>query len=83
MQKFETAGAAATEVLGRFFGTGYLAFGTTAGAPYAGTTRQYYSFSQASLENANTYFVSIKHVWTASVSLRLRQDMTYRSFNFR
>ena len=47
-------GAAAAEVMGRFFGTDYLAFSMTAGAPYAGTTRQYYSFSQAALENANS-----------------------------
>jgi hypothetical protein len=49
-----TVGAAAAEVMQRFFGTDYLAFSMTAGAPYAGTTRKYYSFSQASLENANS-----------------------------
>lgn len=49
-----TAGAAAAEVMERFFGTDYLAFGFTAGAPFAGTTRQYSSFSQAALENANS-----------------------------
>ncbi len=49
-----TVGAAAAEVMERFFGTDYLAFRVTAGVPYAGTTRQYYSFSQASLENANS-----------------------------
>lgn len=48
-----TVGAAAT-VLEKFFGTDYLAFSLTAGAPYAGTTRQYYSFSEAALENANS-----------------------------
>ncbi len=49
-----TVGAAAAEVMGRFFGTDYFAFSVTAGVPYAGTTRQYYSFSQAALENANS-----------------------------
>jgi len=49
-----TVGAAAAEVMARFFGTDYLTFRATAGVPYAGTTRQYYSFSQASLENANS-----------------------------
>ena len=49
-----TVGAAAAEVMERFFGTDYITFRMTAGAPYAGTTRQYYSFSQAALENANS-----------------------------
>jgi hypothetical protein len=49
-----TVGAAAAEVMGRFFGTDSIAFRATAGVPYAGTTRQYYSFSQAALENANS-----------------------------
>jgi len=40
--------------MSRFFGTDSIAFRTTAGAPYDGTTRQYYSFSQAALENANS-----------------------------
>jgi hypothetical protein len=40
--------------MARFFSTDYLAFSLTAGPPYAGTTRQYYSFSQAALENANS-----------------------------
>jgi len=40
-----TVGAAAAEVMQRFFGTDYLAFSLTAGPPYAGSTRQYYSFS--------------------------------------
>lgn len=47
-------GAAAAEVLQRFFGTDYVAFSLTAGPPYAGSTRQYYSFSQAALENSNS-----------------------------
>jgi len=49
-----TVGAAAAEVMQRFFGTDYLAFDLTAGAPFAGTARQYSSFSQAALENANS-----------------------------
>ena len=47
-------GAAAAEVMARFFGTDSIAFRTTSGVPYAGTTRQYYSFSEAALENANS-----------------------------
>lgn len=49
-----TAGAAAAEVMGRFFGTDHLTFRVTSGVPYAGTTRQYLSFSHAALENANS-----------------------------
>jgi hypothetical protein len=49
-----TVGAAAAEVMQRFFGTDYLAFSMTAGPPHAGTTRQYHSFSQAALENSNS-----------------------------
>ena len=63
-----TVGAAAAEVLGRFFGTDYLAFRTTAGVPYAGTTRQYYSFSQASLENANSRVLAGIHFRASCLS---------------
>lgn len=49
-----TVGAAAAEVMARFFGTDYLAFSNTAGPPNAGTTRQYHGFSQAALENSNS-----------------------------
>jgi hypothetical protein len=47
-------GAAAAEVLARFFGTDFIAFTTTSGAPFAGITRSFTSFSQASQENANS-----------------------------
>jgi PAP2 superfamily len=67
-----TAGAAAAEVMVRFFGTDYLAFSTTAGAPYAGTTRKYYSFSQAALENANSRVLAGIH-FRASCIEGLRQ----------
>jgi hypothetical protein len=49
-----TVGAAAAEVMARFFGTDFIAFRVTSGVPYAGITRQYNSFSQAALENANS-----------------------------
>jgi hypothetical protein len=40
----------------------------TAGAPYAGTTRQYYSFSQASLENADSRVLAGIHYRSLVVS---------------
>lgn len=47
-------GAAAAEVLARFFGTDHVAFTMTSGAPFAGLTRSYSSFSQAAQENADS-----------------------------
>jgi hypothetical protein len=47
-------GAAAAEVLARFFGTDYVTFTTTSGAPFAGITRSFTSFSQAARENADS-----------------------------
>lgn len=67
-----TVGAAAATVLEKFFGTDYLAFSVTAGPPYAGTTRQYYSFSQAALENANSRVLAGIH-FRASCSAALTQ----------
>jgi hypothetical protein len=67
-----TAGAAAAEVMGKFFGTDYLAFNATAGPPYAGTSRRYYSFSQAALENANSRVLAGIH-YRASCIAGLRQ----------
>ena len=49
-----TGGGAAAEVLAGFFGTDFIEFSMTSGAPYAGTTRSFSSFSQAALENANS-----------------------------
>jgi hypothetical protein len=44
-------GGAAAEVLRRFFRSDNVAFTTTSGAPFAGTTRFYSSFSKAADEN--------------------------------
>ena len=44
-------GAAAAEVLRRFFRRDVLPFTTTSGAPFAGITRSFSSFSQAAEEN--------------------------------
>jgi hypothetical protein len=63
-----TVGAAAAEVMARFFGTDYLAFTATAGPPYAGTTRLYSSFSQAALENANSRVLAGIHFRASCVA---------------
>jgi hypothetical protein len=63
-----TVGAAAAEVMGRFFGTDYIGFRVTSGVPFAGTTRQYYSFSQAALENANSRVIAGIHFRASCVA---------------
>ena len=47
-------GAAAAEVLSRFFGTDAFTFTATSGAPFAGITRTFLSFSAAARENADS-----------------------------
>ena len=47
-------GAAAAEVLARFFGEDAIGFTTTSGAPFPGITRSFTSFSQAARENADS-----------------------------
>jgi PAP2 superfamily len=47
-------GGAASEVLRRFFHHDDISFTTTSGAPFAGITRSYTSFSQAALENGDS-----------------------------
>jgi hypothetical protein len=44
-------GAAAAKVLARFFGTDFIEFEFTSGAPYPEITRKFWSFSQAAAEN--------------------------------
>jgi hypothetical protein len=44
-------GAAVATVLARFFGTDLVSFSMTSGAPYAGITRRFWSFSEAAREN--------------------------------
>lgn len=63
-----TGGAAAAEVMARFFGTDSIAFRTTSGVPYAGTTRQYNSFSEAALENANSRVLAGIHFRTSCLA---------------
>ena len=41
-------------MLARFFSNDHIAFTTTSGAPFAGITRSFSSFSQAAHENADS-----------------------------
>jgi PAP2 superfamily len=58
-------GAAAAEVLARFFGTDAISFTTTSGAPFPGITRSFTSFSQAAQENADSRIYAGIHFRTA------------------
>ncbi len=54
------AGAAVATVLARFFGTDYVPFKMVSGAPYAGISRAFWSFSEAARENgASRVFAGI------------------------
>ena len=58
-------GSAAAEVLTRFFGREDIAFDMTSGAPFAGITRHFSSFSQAAQENADSRVYAGIHFRTA------------------
>jgi len=59
------AGGAAAAVLARFFGSDQVAFTMTSGAPFAGITRSFSSFSQAAQENADSRVYAGIHFRTA------------------
>jgi hypothetical protein len=58
-------GAAAAEVLARFFGADAISFTATSGAPFPGITRSFTSFSQAAQENADSRIYAGIHFRTA------------------
>jgi len=58
-------GAAAAEVLAGFFGSDDVSFTTTSGAPFAGITRSFSSFSQAADENGESRILAGIHFRTA------------------
>jgi hypothetical protein len=58
-------GAAAAEVLARFFGTDAISFTATSGAPFPGITRSFTGFSQAAQENADSRVYAGIHFRTA------------------
>ena len=63
-----TGGGAAAEVMAGFFGTDFIEFTMTSGAPYAGTTRVFTSFSEAALENANSRALAGIHFRESSMA---------------
>jgi hypothetical protein len=58
-------GGAASEVLRRFFRTDNVPFTTTSGAPFAGLTRSFVTFSQAAAENGESRIYAGIHFRTA------------------
>ncbi|MCI0691795.1 vanadium-dependent haloperoxidase [candidate division KSB1 bacterium] len=58
-------GAAAAAGLERFFGTDFVNFTMTSGAPYAGITRKFWSFSEAARENGASRVLAGIHFSTA------------------
>jgi PAP2 superfamily len=58
-------GGAAASVLAAVFGTDQVAFTMTSGAPFAGITRLFTSFSQAAQENADSRVYAGVHFRTA------------------
>ena len=60
-------GAAAAEVLRRFFDDDDVAFTVTSGAPFAGLTRSFTSFSQAAQENGDSRVYAGIHFRSAVV----------------
>jgi len=58
-------GAAAAAVMARYFGTDMVSFSMTSGAPYAGITRKFWSFSEAAQENGASRVLAGIHFPTA------------------
>ena|SRR5688572_6937831 len=58
-------GAAAASALARYFGTDFVSFSMTSGAPYAGITRKFWSFSEAAQENGASRVLAGIHFATA------------------
>lgn len=58
-------GAAAAAAMARFFGTDFVCFSMTSGAPYPGITRRYWSFSQAARENGASRVLAGLHFASA------------------
>jgi membrane-associated phospholipid phosphatase len=58
-------GAAAAAVMARYFGTDMVSFSITSGAPYAGITRKFWSFSEAAQENGASRVLAGIHFPTA------------------
>ena len=63
-----TVGAAAARALEHAFSSDFIPFSMTSGAPYAGITRRFWSFSEAAHENAASRVLAGIHFWHASRS---------------
>ena len=59
-------------VMAAFFGTDFVTFTATSGAPYAGITRKFYGFSHAARENADSRVLAGIH-FRSSVNEGLSQ----------
>lgn len=75
------AGGAAAIVLARFFGKDEVEFNMTSGPPFAGITRSFKSFSQASQENANSRVYAGIHFRSACRDgIKLGEQIGRRAF---
>jgi PAP2 superfamily len=74
-------GGAASDVLRRFFHTDDVPFTTTSGAPFAGITRSFTSFSQAAIENGNSRIYAGIH-FRSAVEDGIRQGNQIGRFVF-
>ena len=61
-------GGAAAVVMSRFLGTDQVSFTMTSGAPFAGITRSFTSFSQAQEENGDSRVYSGIHFRNSTVA---------------
>jgi hypothetical protein len=75
-------GAAAAEVFRRFFHDDDVPFTTTSGAPFAGITRSFSSFSQAARENADSRVYAGIH-FRSAVDDGFKQGKRIGAFAFR
>jgi hypothetical protein len=75
------AGGAAAVVLARIFGKDEIEFKMTSGPPFAGITRSFKSFSQASEENANSRIYAGIHFRSACRDgIKLGEQIGRRAF---
>jgi hypothetical protein len=75
------AGGAASAVLARFFDSDQIAFNMVSGPPFAGITRSFGSFSQASQENAESRVLAGIHFRSAcNDGIKLGDQIGRRAF---
>jgi hypothetical protein len=74
-------GAAAAAVLARYFGTDFVSFSMTSGVPYAGTTRKFWSFSEAARENGASRILAGIH-FTSAVQAGYEQGERIGAFTY-